>query len=145
MKIDWTIDSTGQMRGFSYHDGSLETLEWVKKRYIRMRIAAVDGSISVVELCDLDTVALQLWEGAIISDLFAWSIDAVPDVQWNTNDGAWHALLSGRTGRSDKRSAAAEIVKRKPTAFLVQVLTSYGGTMAVVCESINVSKETLAI
>lgn len=141
MKVDWKVDDTGQMRGFSYHDGSLETLEW-KKAYLRLRIAAVDGSVSIVELRDLDSLMLQLWEGVIISDLFAWPIDAVPEEQWDMNDGAWRTLLSGRMGRSSLKAAAAEIVKRNPTAFLVQMLTSYGGTMAAVCKTINVAKET---
>lgn len=43
--------------------------------------------------------------------------------------------------QSQERSAAAKIVQRKPSALLVHVLTSYGGTIAAVCDKIDVSVE----
>jgi hypothetical protein len=141
MKVDWTTDSAGVMLGFSYHDSSLAGLEWAETRYLRIRLLSRD-SINTVELCDLDTVSLQqVWNGAIISEIFAWPITAVPDTVWDMSDGAWHVLLSGRSHRSDEKPAAAQIIKRRPSAFLVQVMTSYGGTIAAVCEKINVSTE----
>jgi hypothetical protein len=141
MKLDWTTDSSGVMLGFSYHDSSLVGLEWVQTSYLRIRLLTPNG-INTVELCDLDTVSLQqVWNGAIISEIFAWPITAVPDAVWDMSDGAWHVLLSGRTKGSDERLTATQIMKRNPSAFLVQIMTSYGGTIAAVCEKINVSTE----
>lgn len=144
MKVDWTTDGAGQMLGFSYHDASLIGLEWVEKRYLRARLAMPDG-VNTMELCDLDTVTLQqVWNGLIVSDILAWRVNAVPETAWDMSDGAWHVLFSGRVHASDERSLADQIIRRKPSAFLVQVLSSYGGSLAAICENINVWTETSA-
>ncbi|WP_145927358.1 hypothetical protein [Bradyrhizobium neotropicale] len=136
MKVDWTTDSSGQMLGFSYHDAGLIALEWEDTRYFRMKLATVDGGVSRVELCDLDEVTLQdVWNGMIVSDIFAWPVTSVP------GDRPWHDLLTGRAHKPDIPSAAVEIMERKPSALLVNVLSSYGGTFAAVCGSINVWTE----
>ena len=144
MKVDWTTDSAGVMRGFNYHDSGLVGLEWAETRYLRIRLLSPNG-ISTVELTDLEVVTLrEVWDGAIVSEIFAWPISAVPETVWDMSDGAWHVLLSWRTRQSDERLAAAQITKRRPSGLLVQVLTSYGGAIAAVCENINVSTENSA-
>jgi len=145
MKIDWTTDEAGLIRGFSYHDSGLVGLEWSGSRYLRLRLSTPDG-VTTVEFGELDTVTFQeIWNGAIVSDIFVWPVVAVPETVWDMSDGAWSVLLSGRTYRSDEKSVAAQIIKRKPSAFLVQVLNSYGGSIAAVCEKIEVSTEALPL
>lgn len=141
MKINWTTDSAGSVLGFSYHDAILTGLEWAESSYFRMRLSQPHGT-TTIELTDLDTLTLQVWNGAIISDIFVWPVGAVPETVWNMGDGAWHVLLSGRVRSSDERLAAAQIIERRPTALLIHVLTSYGGTIVAVCENIDVSVET---
>lgn len=141
MKIDWTTDTAGRMLGFGYHDASLTGLEWEDKRHLRLTFAT-PGGITTVEMSDLDTVTLRdVWNGLIVSDMFAWPITSVPEAVWDIADGAWHSLLAGRVHKADERSKAAEIIRRKPSGFLVQVLSSYGGTLAAVCGSITVRTE----
>jgi hypothetical protein len=145
MKIDWTTDNAGQMLGFSYHDARLVELEWREERFFRMKLTTTDGGTSIIELCDPHMITLQaVWDGMIVSDIFAWHVANVPETVWDLNDGAWPVLLSGRVHRPEQRSAVAEIMMRKPSAFVVQVLSSYGGTFAVVCGSINVWTEAAA-
>ncbi|MEO6839449.1 MAG: hypothetical protein ABI192_01660 [Bradyrhizobium sp.] len=87
-------------------------------------------------------ITLQaVWDGMIVSDIFAWHVANVPQTVWDLNDGAWPVLLSGHVHRPDQRLAAAETMKRKPSAFVVQVLSSYGGTFAADCGSISVWTE----
>jgi len=141
MKIDWTTDKAGLIQGFSYHDYKLVRLKWLDSRYLRLTLSGSDG-ITIVEFGGLDTVTAQdILDGTIVSDIFVWPVKAVPETVWETIGGAWSVLLSGRTHRADKKSVAAQIMKRKPSAFLVQVLNSYGGAIAAVCEKIEVSTE----
>jgi hypothetical protein len=139
MKIDWTTDGEGLIRGFSYHDSNLIGLEWLGSQYLRLTLSTLHG-ITTVEFDELDTVTVRdVWDGAIVSEIFVWPVTAVPEKVWEVSDGAWSVLLSGRTHRSDEKMAAAQIMKRKPSAFLVQVLNSHGGEIAVVCGKITVS------
>ena len=138
MEIDWTSDTAGRMLGFGYHDANLVGLEWEDKRQLRMMLATA-SDVTTVELRDLDIITFrEIWNGMIISDIFVWPVANVPEVVWNIEDGAWHTLLAGRVRKTDERSSAAEIIKRSPSAFLIQVLASYGGTLAAVCGSITV-------
>lgn len=142
MKIDWTTDSTGMMRGFSYHDSSLIGLELFENRYLRLTLSTPESLVKL-ELADLDTVTLEdVWNVPIVSDIFAWPVGAVPTAVWDNSDGPWYVLLSGRTRDAEKiKAEAARIIKRRPEAFLVQILSSYGGTIAAVCEKISVWTE----
>lgn len=145
MNVDWTTDDAGRMIGFSSHDARMVGLEWDQMSYLRIKLAPVSGEVNTVELRDLEMVTLnEVWNGAILLDVSAWPVTAVPETVWNVSDGAWHVLLSGRTHRSDERSVADRLIKRKPSAFLVHFSFSYGGDIAAICEKITVSTEETA-
>jgi len=80
---------------------------------------------------------VEMWDGAIVSELFVWNVGSVPDEAWNTPDSGWNALFAKRVRSPDDRRAAEKIVRANPKAFLVQLACSYGGSVAAVCESIR--------
>lgn len=113
MKVSWTTDSAGMMQGFSYHDAILTGLEFVDVSILRMRLSQPQG-VTTIELSNLDMYTLTVWNGAIIGEIFAWPVGDVPEAVWDIKDGAWYALLSGRSApvageisRSENRTAEA--------------------------------------
>jgi hypothetical protein len=59
---------------------------------------------------------------------------------WNDRLQYFRVAYRERAGNS----MGSEPQMRKPSAFVVQVLSSYGGTFAAVCGSINVWTEAAA-
>jgi hypothetical protein len=108
-------------------------LELFESRYLRLTLSTPQGLVKL-ELNDLDTVTLEeIWNVPIVSDIFAWPVGAAPARVWDTSDGPWYVLLSGRAHNAEQvKAGAARIIKRRPEAFLVQILNSYGGTISAV-------------
>src|SRR5215469_3464910 len=91
----WQTDESGMVRGVRYHDGSLESLEYVADDHIRVRIRATSGELLFVTVVGLADAFVELWAGGIISYIFVWPVTAVPQA-FHASDTPWNTLLRGR-------------------------------------------------
>lgn len=66
------------LRGVRYHDGVLESLEFVAGDQVTLKIRATSAELLTVKAIGLTDVFVELWAGNIILDIFIWRLDEVP-------------------------------------------------------------------
>jgi hypothetical protein len=138
----WQTDNSGMLRGVRYHDGVLESLDYIAGDHIRIRIRATSGELLFVEVAGLADMFVELWAGNIISDIFVWPVAAVPLVALGFSDGPWNTLLRGRVkSEKDASEAARDLARRFPDYHFVHVLCSYGGVLAAVGQSVTIKAQ----
>jgi hypothetical protein len=136
--VTWKAEASGALSGVAIHDGSLidfHSSATGQSYLIR------NGLSQIVEI-ELTGVSefnvLRFWQGAISSEVFVWKLAVVPPHLWAVADGAWNTLFEGRASLEDAKIAAARLVQTKPEAFLFQLLCSYGGAFAAICDNVAV-------
>src|SRR6266853_2920674 len=126
----WRTDEHGILLGARVHDATLVKLIISEERLV-FEMRRLSGELVTVELLGLGQFTLQeLWNGAIVSELWVWKVGSVPETSWSIPDGPWNVLFSNaRMKPSDARRQAAKIAETSPNAFLVQLACSYGGSV----------------
>jgi hypothetical protein len=142
-EIAWRADENGMLLGDRAHDSTLVKF-LVSDAGIEFGMKRLSGDVVTVELSGVaDFTVQELWKGAIVSEFWVWNVASVPETSWATPDSAWNVFFSNRVTRPDeRRQEAARIARARPEAFLVQLASSYGGAVAVICDHINVFEET---
>jgi hypothetical protein len=79
----------------------------------------------------------ELWNGAIVSGIYAWQVSAVPEATWGMPDSGWGALFRNRVSAAHAGVLVQRIQARQPEPWLFQVECSYGGLIATVCATIR--------
>jgi hypothetical protein len=137
-EIAWQTDQNGMLTGARIHDSRLVSLAVIDELQMELKFRRLSGDLVMVALNGLHEFnLLQIWHGAIVSEVFVWQVGSVPDAAWDVPDSAWNVLFAERLRSPDKRLAVEKIVRAHPRAFLVQLACSYGGNVAAVCESVR--------
>lgn len=145
MRLELTLatDQHGMLTGARAHDGILVDSRFSTSTFSYLKIRRLDGGIAEIEMHGVSEFTInQLWNNAVVGDIFLWKVDAVPEICWDVPGSGWNALLYERavTPVVDlRREAAARIVKDRPNAFLMTVDFSYGGDrggIALVCDRV---------
>jgi hypothetical protein len=138
-EIAWQTDPNGMLIGARIHDSRLVGLALIDDIRMEFKFRRLSGESVMIALDGLhDFNALQMSYGAIVSELFVWNVESVPEETWNVPDGAWNVLFEKRFQPADHRRAAEKIVRAHPKSFLVQLDCSYGGSVAAACETVRV-------
>jgi hypothetical protein len=88
---------------------------------------------------------VELWNCPIVFDISIWKINAVPESRWNVPDRGWRLLFHNQVSAIDEaKGFASKTIQRNPDALLVEVNSSYGGSMAFICDAIEVFHDTNA-
>ena len=136
--VTWKAEASGILSGVAIHDGSLidfHSSATGQSFLIRNALA----QIVAIELTGVTEFnVLRFWQGAICSEVFVWKLAAVPTHLWAVADGAWTTLFAGRASLADAKVAAARLVQTKPEACLFQLLCSYGGAFAAICDDVAI-------
>ena len=124
--------------GARVHDSHLLNV-MISEGTLKFGMRRLSGDVVAVELFGLGEFTIrELWNGAIVSELWVWKLRSVPDSCWNIPDAAWNILFSHRLKVPDAKREAAKIALARPESFLVQLACSYGGNVAAVCDRIGV-------
>ena len=146
-KLDWTTDYNGMMLGLRIHDSSILSISYTPGESAVLQSRRLDGEIVLIELNHLQDFYAELWDGAIVSDVWVWKVDAAPAPQASDIDFGWNKLYRTRcsdrniddaVNRRSIEDAANRKIKDFPESFLVQVSTLYGGDIVAVCKDILV-------
>jgi hypothetical protein len=97
----WQTDVHGMLRGVRYHDGVLESLEFVAGDQVTLKIRATSAELLTVKAIGLTDVFVELWAGNIILDIFIWRLDEVPPLVGRRHK---KAILLGRVEQPCRRS-----------------------------------------
>ena len=137
-EIAWRTDQNGMLIGARIHDSRLVSLAIISEVRMELKFRRLSGELVMLVLNGLHEFnVVEMWDGAIASELFVWNVGSVPDEAWNVPDSAWNVLFTKRLRPQDDRRAVKKIVEAHPDAFLVQLACSYGGNIAAVCEAIR--------
>src|SRR6516162_3336556 len=135
--LEWRTDASGMILGARVHDGSLTMFKLLQAKGITIEIQRLSGERVIFALSGLgEWSVLELRNGAIVSEAFAWRVPAVPETTWRTGDSGWSALFRNLLPESDARGRAADIVRQRPNSWLFQMGFAYGGNLAAVCDRI---------
>jgi hypothetical protein len=78
---------------------------------------------------------------AILSEVFLWDLASVPEAQLSGSDGAWYVLFGGDISPARLRAEAQILQRRAQYSKLALISCSYGGAMALLCNSVNMVAE----
>lgn len=139
-EIGWYTDESGRMLGTGIHDAELFAFSTSSPGKMRLDLRQTARLLRADFLGVREITIAELWERAILSEIFVWKAGSVPEETWSIPDGGWRALFRNRLSVADARRAALAIAARRPEPWLVQITCSYGGSIAIVCDSIHISE-----
>ncbi|MFL9873803.1 hypothetical protein [Paraburkholderia megapolitana] len=131
------IDEHGMVTGLPLHDSHLARLNYDGiDLHVTLRTEGGHSRVELHEVKKSGFIGFRL--NAILSEIFAWRVECVPEGVLNMNDGAWNTLLVGIYSDSENlRSQVAQIQRDLKGSFLVQFNFSYGGSFAAICSDIK--------
>jgi hypothetical protein len=136
-EITWRTDPNGMVSGARIHDSHLVKFAITDAVGLQIAMRRLSGDIVSVELFGLGEFSVaELWNGAIVSEIFVWNVRTVPEQCWSIPDSAWNAIFGNKMKPADAKKEAAKIAQKRPDAQLVQLACSYGGNVAAVCDRI---------
>jgi hypothetical protein len=121
------VDERGYVRGFPYHDGSLEGIvSSAARREARLALVAEDGSRRVVTLRGVRALAMdQFREGNIVGDLRLLSVA--------------QASADAEVARRIEAKLFLEPSSIPEAARIFLLESSYGAELVAICDGIEVS------
>jgi hypothetical protein len=133
------VNSAGQLIGFGLHDSVLTGLSVEFGRALAAYFQKVDGTRLRLDLTGLGPLgSCGLRNGAIVSDVFVWRPADVPPATFLMSDGPFAVLFAGDIPQKDLERAARDLVTAKQFDWMVQIVCSYGGSLAALCNQIEV-------
>src|SRR5262245_52904345 len=96
-EVPWRIDENGMLLGARIHDGAVVRLAVVDNVSLELAVRRLSGDVVMIRLLGLREFNLrEMWNGAIVSELFVWKVGSVPDEHWSIPDGGWNTLFAHR-------------------------------------------------
>ena len=140
-ELSWKADENGIMLGARVHDGVIIGLSIINKS-VSIQVQRLDSGIVEFELGDTEEWNLtSLCNGSIISTIFVWKNDSVPESTWEIPDSGWNVLYGSRFRKESARNVAKEIIQKFHGYYLIHFSCSYGGDIAAVCKRISVYED----
>jgi hypothetical protein len=136
--ISWNTDQFGRIMGPRLHDGYLTGMQYSDGDALGLQIRNPSGEVVGIELLGISDINIaHLCNGVIVSDIYLWKVDSVPDA-WSVPDSAWNVLFAERYGLAGAKEKATKIAREKPDSLLVQLESSYGGAIAAICDEVKI-------
>jgi hypothetical protein len=111
-ELSWKTDKHGIVMGAHDHDGKIIGLSFAGEN-ASVQVRRIDGSIIEFELGGLDEWNSELCNGAIVSEIYVWKVDSVPEDCWQIPDSGWNALYGSRYKPEDIKIRAEKIKKKR--------------------------------
>jgi len=138
-EIAWRNDDDGMLLGARAHDARLISLEFANRHQILLTFRRVDGTEVKLSYEGVQEICLgQIWEDAIVNDIFIWSVEKVPSSQMV--DVGWNALFQGRASLQYLKEDIRKIIDRDSSQFLSVIGFVHGTSTAVVCKSLRIAE-----
>ena len=151
-KIEWQVDDQGSLIKPVVHDGTIFEFSLLSDfKILRFSVRPEAGGIipqeariSHLEFSRISQInVVELWNCPILSGISIWRVNAVPERCWDGPNSGWRLLFQNQISAVDKaKEQAARTIRSQPSSYLVEVGSSYGGSIALVCESIDVYQES---
>ena len=134
-EIDWKTDGSGLVLGANIHDGLLEGISYHSAQRLSFNIRSTGGDVfSFVAEGIAHLNIVELWEAMIVGELFAWRLGAVPTYSFGQ---AARTLFKGRYSEEQTQ----RLRESMPDALLVEVTSSYGGSIFLICDRLKAYRQ----
>ena len=133
-------DQRGRLRAQGLHDAQLVSFLFEHEKKISFILVGQNKEKN--ELCLTMPYVVNicsLWEGSIVDSIYAWRVQEMPVELWADPDNGWNALLADRTSPINRRQEADRLKAKYPTAYLIVISCSYGGSWSALCESVSIN------
>ncbi|WP_284757129.1 hypothetical protein [Agrobacterium sp. fls2-241-TYG-188a] len=137
-------DASGRLALGGIHDSVIAdlTLSGATKTLL-FRLNS-EGVTTIIKTSSLHMLNMSgLWEGSIVSNVFVWDFNRVPDRYISDSEVGWSHLFEGRI--SDRAEVDAQIARyqsRMSTGKLVSIGCSYGGNISFLCEDALIEQQS---
>lgn len=136
-EAEWKTDANGIVEGVLYHDFSIVGFRFEEDESVSISIRGDSGESGLIRLEQPTELCIEEFcNGAILSEIYVWRVEEVPELDPEVRGCGWNALLASRYYQADMKRFAAGIVRDNPGFHLVVLSCSYGGTIAVVCRRV---------
>ena len=133
-EAEWKTDANGIVEGIPYHDFSIAGFRLEENDSFSISIRGEVGDSTLIRLERPTEICIErFYNGSILSEIYVWRVEEVPQLDPTIRDSGWNALLDSRYHQADMKRFAADIVRENCGSHLVVLSCSYGGTIAVVC------------
>jgi hypothetical protein len=143
MKIiaDLRVDNFGRPHNVPVHDSKVVDFSCsAQERSLRLHAGRPSSDGFVIYCTELIELNVRdLWEENILSDLFLWKVEDVPEFLPAVMDCPWGALLAGRVKVEMMGAESNRISTKYPGSILVVLSSSYGVTLAALCRGVEIS------
>lgn len=137
-EITWSTNEHGSMTGVQAHDGHLSELEIAGSRPCRILVDRVSGGRVELRLHNVTRFGLvDFCNGSIISDVLGWPLTKSPDVS-EYPDNPWRVLFANNVRDAHLAQEVGKLRALRSNDTLLQIVFSYGGSMAFLCERVSV-------
>lgn|GEM_PF-3233100 len=137
-------DASGRLALSGIHDSLVADLTLsgaAKTLLFKLKSGGMNTIIKTSSLHMLNVSGL--WEGSIVSNVFVWDFDKVPDRYISNSEVGWSHLFEGRI--SDREEVVAQIARYQRhmnTGKLVSISCSYGGNISFLCEDVLIEQQS---
>ena len=140
------IQDSGLLVGHGVHDARIAALAIEYGKELALTLRRTDGHTVRLRLEGLGDVGmLDFHSGGIVLEVFVWAPGAAPATTLVAPGGAWAVLFAGIHREDELPDAARRVASAGRFAHLVHVTCSYGGSIAALCEAIDVEAIRLRI
>jgi hypothetical protein len=138
MKIsNLTVDKHSRLVGIGVHDAIVQAFRYEQGRNIDICLRDASGVDRWISLSNVARLGMRdIVNGTIISSIFCWELLNSPMQQIDQCEG-WRVLLGGNYLESDLSVLTSNLRATYESKFFVFFESSYGGTIAAICEEIR--------
>ena len=132
------LDAFGRLTGLRLHDSELIELAFVAGRSLTLKLRRVDGTIATLQALDPARVGIiEFQANPIVANAYAWLPTSSTEPHLSTCIRAWRTLFGQTVDGPHLEEAITALRSKHPRAILFHCECSYGGEIAVLCESLE--------
>lgn len=136
------VNEYGQLVGFRVHDARVIGFSHQDEGPFSLQLLRIDGSVARLSFRGVDRFGFRGFRnGAIILDIYFWDPQQTPPWHASDPEGAWAVLFGNDYEVSALPSAVERVLENRESGYLVFVECSYGGSIALLCESMELDEE----
>lgn len=144
-RLEWDVDAAGLLKWVPYHDGFVISLGYsLDRRSIELAVRTADSRTVAFGFLEIAQLRINNFlEGNIVSDIFIWTVDKVPDQTISSLDNGWGGHLFEISALGEREAEVTRIKQRFGGKYLVQLLCSYGASISLISDRPVIEEEHL--
>lgn len=132
-----SVDGDSQVIGLGIHDALLKGLRLDREDQFELEYETTSGDEKTLRFSCVHQIGFKdFTSGMILSEVFAWRLRDFVEGSGRIPVQAFHVLYGSNYRESDHPGLVRRILTQAPDAFLVLIESSFGGSIAVICDAL---------